>query len=115
MTGNFVSNNCRMIPTRLGNATSLCFTANGFPEVIGIRIVNFSPTATPKVSVTYFKATNSMTHWLQANLVIPVAGAIWLPYEGFALYENDQILAQCNTDNAVDLLLFLAEIPGRSQ
>jgi hypothetical protein len=115
MSGNFVANNCRLIPTRLGAGTSLCYTAAGFPQVIGVRIVNFHTSATPRVSLTYYKATNSMTHWLQANLLIPVAGAIWLPYEGFAMYENDQLLAACDTANAIDILLFLAEVPGRNQ
>jgi len=111
MAGNFVSDNCRLTTTAL----TTCYTAMGFPQVIGVRIVNYHVSATPRVSLSYFKATLGSSFFLHANVVLPVATALWIPYEGFGLYENDLIQAISDTANAIDVLVFIAEIPGRSQ
>lgn len=115
MAGNFVADNCRLVPTRLTTTgLTTCFTATGYPQIIGVRLVNFHATLTPKLHLSYFKATAAVSYYLQANLTLPVAGSIWLPYEGFAMYEADLITAQADTANAVDVLVFIAEVPGRS-
>jgi hypothetical protein len=45
---------------------------------------------------------------------LPANGQLWLPLETFALAENDQIRAKAGTANAVDIILFISEVPGRS-
>src|SRR6478609_6263918 len=112
MAGNFVSDNCRIVPTRLTTASlTTCYTGQGFPQIIGVRLVNFHATLTPKVSLQYYKATASTSYYLQANYVMPVANSLWLPFEAFAMYENDLLQAQSDTANAVDVHVFLAEVP----
>jgi hypothetical protein len=114
--GNFVSDNCRIIPTRLTTTTlTTCYTAAGFPQVVGVRLVNFHATATPKINLLYYKATVVGSFYLQANYTMPVGNSLWLPYEGFAMYENDLLQAISDTANAVDVLVFIAEVPGRNQ
>jgi len=116
MAGNFVGNNCRVIPTRL-TATTLtdCFIATGYTQVIGVRIVNYSAVSTPIVNFQYFTAANSTSYYYQANYTLPVAGALWFDFNAFAMYENDKIQVSSSIANCVDVFVLIAEIPGRNQ
>jgi hypothetical protein len=116
MAGNFVGNNCRVVPTRL-TATTLtdCLLATGYTQVIGVRIVNFHVTSTPIVNFQYYNANNAVSYYYQANYTLPVAGALWFSFDAFALYENDKIQVQSSIANTTDVFVLIAEIPGRSQ
>jgi len=116
MAGNFVGNNCRIVPKRL-TATTLtdCFLATGYTQIIGVRIVNFHATSTPTINFQYYSANDGISYYMQANYVLPVAGALWFTYDAFAVYENDKIQVQSSIANTVDAFVLIAEIPGRSQ
>lgn len=116
MAGNFLSNNCRVIPTRLTTTNlTTCLTATGYTQVIGVRLANFSATSTPTVWFQYYNAANATSYYYQANYVLPVAGALWFDFNAFAAYENDRIECQSSVANCVDVFVLIAEIPGRSQ
>lgn len=114
--GNFVSNNCRVVPTRL-TATTLttCFTATGYTQIIGIRVANFHATSTPTVNIQYYNAVNAVSYYFQANYLLPVAGALWFSFDAFGVAENDLIQVQSSIASTTDVLILIAEVPGRSQ
>jgi hypothetical protein len=115
--GNFVANNCRIIPTRLGTVTTpvICLTAQGFTQIIGARIVNTHATNTPIVNLIYKPVADGINYFIQANYTMPVACSLWFPFDAFGVNINDQILVQQSIASSVDTFLFVAEVPGRSQ
>jgi hypothetical protein len=115
--GNFVSNNCRAIAIRPGAVTTpvVCLTAQGFTQIVGIRIVNTHPTNVPSINLIYKPVSDGISYFLQANYVLPVASALWFPLDAFGVNVNDQILVQQSIASSVDAFLFIAEVPGRSQ
>ena len=113
--GNFVSNNCRVVPTRLTATTAtVCFTATGYAQVTGIRIVNFHASSTPIIHIMYYAFANTTAYYLQANHLLLTAQALWLPLDGFAMYESDEIRVQASIASTADVLVSIAEVPGRS-
>lgn len=113
--GNFIDNNCRVVVTRPATVNdTVCLTAAGYTQVIGIRVVNTSPTAVPNVDVKYKKASDGISYFYQANYPLQVTTALWFPFDAFALYEGDQILVKASIA-CVDVFVFIAEVPGRSQ
>ncbi len=113
--GNFVSNNCRVIPTRLTATTiTTILTATGYTSVVGVRLVNFHASSTPTISLLYKPVGSAVNFFVQANYVMPVATSLWFPFDAFGVKEDDTLLAQASIANCVDALVFVAEVPGRS-
>jgi len=114
MSGNFVSNSCRLIGahlTTINNTT--VFTAAGYVQVIGIRLANITGAAAV-ATASWFSATQNDQFRLLFQHAVPANGQIWLPLEAFSLNQNDQIRVQAGTANAIDVILAISEIPGRS-
>jgi hypothetical protein len=115
MAGNFVSDNCRVVPTRLTTtALTTCLTATGYTQIVGVRLVNFHATSTPIVNFQYYSAEKAISYYYQANYTLPVAGALWFSFDAFAVNENDRIEVQSSIANTVDVFVLIAEVPGRS-
>ncbi len=113
--GNFVSNNCRVVPTRLTATTiTTLLTATGYTQVVGVRLVNFHASVEPVISLMYRPVGGTTNFFVQANYVMPVATSLWFPFDAFGVKEDDEIRAQASIANAVDALVFIAEVPGRS-
>ena len=116
MAGNFVSNNCRVVPTRLTTtADTVCHTCMGYTQVVGVRIVNTHATATPVVNFKYKPNGSAITYFYQANYTLPVSSALWFTFDAFGASENDQLIVSSSIANAVDVFVLIAEVPGRSQ
>ncbi|BCH30281.1 hypothetical protein MesoLjLc_22110 [Mesorhizobium sp. L-8-10] len=114
MSGNFVSNACRLISAHLtstGNTT--IFTAVGYVQVIGIRLANVTG-SNVVATVNWFNSAANDQFRLLFQHAVPANGQVWLPLEAFALNESDQIRVQAGTANALDVILSISEIPGRS-
>ena len=115
MAGNFVSDNCRVVPIRL-TATTLTtvLDVTGFTQVIGVRIVNISAVSTPTINLQYKPTGSAISYYLQANYVLPLAGSLWFAFDAFGVKEGDLIQVQSSIASTVDVLVLIAEIPGRS-
>jgi hypothetical protein len=114
--GNFVKDNCRVIPTRLTTtAATVVYTAIGYSHVVGVRIVNYHASNTPVVSFQYKTVADGVAYNFQSNYTIPVAGALWFAFDAFGIYAGDQLLVTSSIANCVDVFVLIAEIPGRSQ
>lgn len=112
MSGNFVSDNCRVVPANLsGTSAVTVLTATGYTQVIGIRLGNRTGSAV-NGTVTLFR--DGTTHTLLFQHSVPANGQIWLPLEAFALIEDDEIRVTQGTDNSISAFLSIAEVPGRS-
>lgn len=114
MSGNFVSNACRLIGVHLTTTTNTTiFTAVGYVQVIGIRLSNITGT-NAVATVAWFSSVANDQYRLLFQHTVPANGAVWLPLEAFALNESDQIRVQAGTASALDVVLSISEIPGRS-
>ncbi len=114
MSGNFVSNACRLIGAHLtGTTNTTVITAVGYVQVIGIRLANITA-VNATASVAWFSSVANDQYRLLFEHTIPAKGQVWLPLEAFALNENDQIRVHAQTANAIDVTLSISEIPGRS-
>ena len=115
MAGNFVANNCRVVPTRL-TATTLTtvLSVTGYTQVVGVRVVNFHATATPLVSFQYKPVGSATSFYYQANYQLSVGGALWFSFDAFGAKEGDLLQVQSSIANTTDVFVLIAEIPGRS-
>ncbi|MDW6020236.1 hypothetical protein SAZ10_00505 [Mesorhizobium sp. BAC0120] len=114
MSGNFVSNSCRLIGARLTTTSNTTvFTAAGYVQAIGIRLANVTGAAAT-ATVAWFSASQNSDFRLLFQHSVPANGQIWLPLEAFSLNQSDQIRVQAGTANAIDVILAISEIPGRS-
>ena len=115
MAGNFVANNCRVVPTRLAATTlTTVLAVTGYTQVVGVRIVNFHASSTPIISLQYKPVGSAVSYYVQANYVMPVATSLWFSFDAFGAKEGDLIQVQSSIASTVDVLVLIAEIPGRS-
>lgn len=111
---NFVQNNCRLIGAHLtGTGNTTVLTAKGYTQAIGIRLANITGTDRT-ASVGYYSANDASEYKLIYQHNVPANSAVWLPLEAFALNADDQIRVQASAANAIDVVLSIAEVPGRS-
>lgn len=115
--GNFVSNNCRVIPMRLTVTTPVVVYTAGqrFTHIVGVRIVNWHTSASPLINFIYKPIADGVSYFYQANYTLAVGSALWFPFDAFGIYQNDQLIVQSSVANAVDVFVLIAEIPGRNQ
>jgi hypothetical protein len=97
--------------TTTGNTT--IHTTTGYTQVIGIRLANITGTAAV-ATVAWFDSAAADQYRLLFQHTVPANGAVWLPLEAFALNQGDQIRVQAGTASALDVVLSIAETPGRS-
>jgi hypothetical protein len=113
---NFVDNNCRILGTTLtttNNTTVFTAPANNYDQVIGVRVANITA-LDATVSVRWFDSSANASFFIIFQHIVPANGAVWFPLEAFALDEADEIRTQAGTSNALDVIVSIAELPGRS-
>jgi hypothetical protein len=111
---NFVANSCRLIGAHLsGTTNTTVLAAEGFMQAIGVRLANIT-NADAVASVGYYSASQASEFKLIFRHIVPANGAVWLPLEAFGLKAGDEIRVQAGTANAIDVVLSIAEVPGRS-
>lgn len=111
---NFVQNNCRLVGKHLAStANTAIITATGYTQAIGIRLSNITA-ADKTATVSYFSTNDSDEYRLLFQHIVPANGAVWLPLEAFALDAGDEIRVQASAGNSIDVILSIAEVPGRS-
>lgn len=111
---NFVSNNCRLVGAHLPATTNTTVHVGvGYQQVIGIRMSNL--TASDKTaSVGYYNIAALDEFKLLFQHIIPANSAVWLPLEAFPLNPGDEIRVQASAASSIDVVLSIAEVPGRS-
>lgn len=111
---NFVANNCRVVGAHLaGTTNTTVLTAKGYTQVIGIRLANI--TASDRTaSVGFYDIGATDEYKLLFQHVVPANSAVWLPLEAFAMDEGDEIRVQASAASSIDVVLSIAEVPGRS-
>lgn len=113
-SGNFVNNPCRLIGAHLTSTSdTTLFMAKGYTQVIGIRLTNITG-SDATATVGWFNDDANESYRLLFQHVVPANSQVWLPLEAFALDEDDEIRVQAGTANALDVILSIVEVPGRS-
>lgn len=113
---NFVNDNCRLIGTSLTTTNNTAvYTAptNNYDQVIGVHVANITA-LDATVSVRWFDSSANASYCIIFQHTVPANGAVWFPVFGFALDASDEIRAQAGTANALDVIVSIAERPGRS-
>lgn len=114
MSGNFVSDACRLVGAHLTATTNTTvFKAIGYVQIIGLRLANIT-VAPAAATVSWYSGGAKDEYRLLFQHPVPANGQVWLPLEAFALAENDEIRIQAGTANALDVILSISEVPGRS-
>lgn len=111
---NYVNSPVRSIGKRITTAavTSI-YTATGYAQVLGIRCAAIGGTAST-VTVEWFNSRDNVTYRLIYQGTIPANFAAYYSLDGFALDASDEIRVTCGGANTVDVVLTIAEIPGRA-
>lgn len=112
---NFAKEPSRAIGVKLTATTdTTLFTATAYTQIIGIRCTNITGTAAT-ITVTWVdNDAGPTTYNLVFQQSVPGNLFLYLPLEGFAVTSGDLIKAQAGTANAIDVVLTLVEVPGRS-
>lgn len=112
--GRFIAQPCRVVGRHLTTTTNTAVhAAQGFTQVIGVRLANITG-SDATATVSYYSIKDNDQYRILYQHTVPANGAIWVPLEAFGLRENDEIRVQAGTANAIDVLVSIAETPGRS-
>lgn len=87
--------------------------ATAYSQVLGIRCASIGATAST-VTVEWFNSRDNLTYRLIFQGQIPANFAAYYALDGFAMNANDEIRVTAGGANTVDVVLTIAEIPGRS-
>lgn len=114
MSGNFVSNPCRVVASHLTTTANVTVhTATGYTQLIDVHLSNITTSAVV-CDVRYFSDSANDSYSLLTDYSVPANRLVTLPLQGFALNEDDEIRVQANTATAIDVMLTISEVPGRS-
>lgn len=114
MSGNFVANNCRLVGTHLTTTSNTAvFTATGYSQVIGLWLGNITA-VNATATVKYFSNAAASEYVILFQHTVRGNYGLWVPTEAFSLNASDEIRVQAGTANAIDVIVSVAEIPGRS-
>ncbi|MBZ9922197.1 hypothetical protein LB579_31440 [Mesorhizobium sp. BR1-1-7] len=111
---NYVANATRLVGAHLTTTNdTTVFTAAGYTQVVGIRLANITGTDRT-ATVAWFSDGDSSAYRLLYQHIVPANSAVWLSLEAFALKVDDEIRVQASLANAIDVIVSVAEVPGRS-
>lgn len=114
---NFAKDQCRALGVKLtgtGDTTLFTATATGYTQIIGVRCTNITGTAAT-ITVTWVdNDAGPATYYLVYQQSVPGNQFLYMPLEGFGIMPSDLIKAQAGTANAIDVVLTIVEVPGRS-
>lgn len=114
MSGNFVHNNCRLVGTHLTATTdTTIYSATGYAQAIGIRVANITA-GDVNVTLSWYSNVATDEYRLIYQHAVPANSAIWFPLEAFSLNSSDELRAQASAANALDVIVSISEVPGRS-
>lgn len=111
---NYARDPSRSIGAKLSttNDTTI-FTVTGYTQVVGIRCTNVTGSAAT-VTVSWYSNADTTAYRLVYQQSIPGNLYAYFPLEGFGVSEGDEIRVQAGTANAIDVVLTVVEVPGRS-
>lgn len=113
---NFVKDNCRILGTSLtttNNTAVFTEPTTGYDMVVGVRVANITA-SDATISLRWFDSSANVSFVIIFQHTVPANGAVWFPLDSFALDASDEIRAQAGTANALDVIVSIAERPGRS-
>jgi len=111
---NYVANNTRLVGAHLTTTNdTTVFTATGYTQVVGVRLANITGTDRT-ATVGWFSDADNSAYRLIYQHNVPANSAVWLPLEAFALKVDDEIRVQASFASAIDVIVSVAEVPGRS-
>lgn len=111
---NYAKDPSRSIGAKLTTtADTTIFTVTGYTQIIGIRCANVTASPVP-VTVSWFSADDATAYRLVFQQPIPGNLYAYFPLEGFGVDPGDQIRVQAGTASAIDAVLTVVEVPGRS-
>ena len=111
---NFAKDPSRSIGAKLTtvNDTDI-FTVTGYTQIVGIRCTNVTAVAAV-VTVSWYDNDTTLAYRLVFQQSIPGNLYAYYPLEGFGVAAGDIIRVQAGTANAIDVVLTVVEVPGRS-
>lgn len=111
---NYARDPSRSIGAKLTATTdTTIFTVTGYTQVVGIRCANVTASAAV-VTISWYSAADLAAYRLVYQQSIPGNLYAYFPLEGFGVSEGDEIRVQAGTANAIDVVLTVVEVPGRS-
>lgn len=110
---NYARETCRAIGAHLPDTdNTTVHTVSGYQQVIDVRCANL--TGSPvDVTISWYSSRVDDEFSLIYQHEVPANGAVTFPLEGFAPIEDDEIRVQASAGNAIDVVMTIAEIPGR--
>lgn len=117
MTNNFNNTPARARGFRLGAGTTTVYAvsinAGAYAQAIDLNCANVSATEA-SVTVEWFRAKDNQTYRVIYQGKIPVNEARHYNLDAFGLEPGDEIRVTPNAADAVDAIITVLEIPGRS-
>jgi hypothetical protein len=111
---NYSRDPSRSIGAKLTATTdTTIFTVTGYTQVVGIRCANVTASAAT-VTVSWYSNADLAAYRLVYQQSIPGNLYAYFPLEGFGVSAGDEIRVQAGTANAIDVVLTVIEVPGRS-
>lgn len=111
---NYARDPSRSIGAKLTTTTdTTIFTVTGYTQVVGIRCANVTASAAT-VTISWFSDADAAAYRLVYQQSIPGNLYAYFPLEGFGVSAGDEIRVQAGTANAIDVVLSVVEVPGRS-
>lgn len=111
---NFARDPSRSVGAKLTTTLdTTVFTVTGYTQIVGIRCVNVTASAAT-VTVSWFSNADATAYRLVFQQSIPGNLYAYFPLEGFGVSAGDQIRVQAGTASAIEVVLTIVEVPGRS-
>lgn len=112
---NYVNSPIRSIGKRITTTSvTTIYTVANYAQALGIRVAAIGGTAST-VTVEWFCFRDTQSYRLIQNGQIPANFAAYYSLDGFTLDAKDEIRVTAGGANTIDVILTVAEIPGRSQ
>ena len=111
---NYVNNPVRSIGKRITTTSvTTIYTATGYAQALSIRSAAIGAVAST-VTVEWYNLRDNLTYRLIQNGDVPAKFSRTDALDGFGLDAGDEIRVTAGGANTVDVVLTIAEIPGRS-
>lgn len=111
---NYAQNPCRSVGSSLSATTETAvYTAGAYAQVVGVRIANKAASDTT-ATLSWYSSKDDASYVLVYQAPILAHSYAYFPLEGFALISSDEIRVTAGAADALDVVLTVVEIPGRS-
>jgi hypothetical protein len=114
VSGNFSGVPCLLVGTHLDSTTDTAvLTGVGYRQVVGLWLSNLT-SSDKTADVSWYSKNDDDAYDLLKGHTVPANGNVWLPLEAFSLGKDDELRVKASAADAIDVIVSIAELPGRS-